>query len=174
VVFGYDGSDLARAAIAEAGQQLPAGRAALVVTVWRTFNVEFSPEPGTHLDAARADEVRHAAEQTAAGGAALAGAAGFRAQGIAVLGTPTWKAIIDTADDHDASLIILGPQWPCRAGRPPSRQRGRRRRGALAQARANRARPRRSLHLHAGNRARSGARGRPRRAAPLAGVTIPR
>jgi nucleotide-binding universal stress UspA family protein len=108
VVFGYDGSDLARAAIAEAGRQLPAGRAALVVTVWRTFNVEFVPEPGTHFDAARADEVRQAAEQTAAGGAALAEAAGFRAQGIAVEGTPTWKAITDTADDHDASLIVLG------------------------------------------------------------------
>jgi nucleotide-binding universal stress UspA family protein len=108
VVFGYDGSDLAGAAIAEAGRQLPAGRAALVVTVWRTFNVEFVPEPGTDFDAARADEVRHAAEQTAAGGAALAEAAGFRAQGIAVEGTPTWKAITDTADDHDASLIILG------------------------------------------------------------------
>jgi nucleotide-binding universal stress UspA family protein len=108
VVFGYDGSELARAAIAAAGRQLPAGRAALVVTVWRTFDVEFIPEPGTHFDAESADEVKDAAEQTAAGGAALAEAAGFRAQAIAVEGTPTWKAITDTADDHDASLIILG------------------------------------------------------------------
>jgi nucleotide-binding universal stress UspA family protein len=108
VVFGYDGSELARAAIAAAGRQLPAGRAALVVTVWRTFDVEFIPEPGTHFDAANADEVKDAAEQTAAGGAALAEAAGFRTQALAVEGTPTWKAITDTADDHDASLIIVG------------------------------------------------------------------
>ena len=108
VVFGYDGSELAQAAIAEAGRQLPARRDAVVVTVWRTFNVEFVPEPGTRFDAACADEVRRAAEQTAARGALLAEAAGFRAQGIAVEGTPTWKAIADAADDHDASLIVLG------------------------------------------------------------------
>jgi nucleotide-binding universal stress UspA family protein len=108
VVFGYDGSDLAKAAIAEAGQQLPAGRDALVMTVWRTFNVEFVPETGTEFDAACGDEVRQAAEQTAARGALLAEVAGFRAQGVAVEGTPTWKAISDAADDHDASLIVLG------------------------------------------------------------------
>jgi len=107
VVFGYDGSELARAAIAEAGHQLPAHRDALVVTVWSMLNVEFVPEPGTHFDSACADEVRQAAEQTAARGAALAKAAGFHAQAIAVEGTPTWKAIADTADNYDASLIVL-------------------------------------------------------------------
>ena len=43
VLFAYDGSRLAKAAIAEAGRQLPAGRDALVLTVWRTFNVGFIP-----------------------------------------------------------------------------------------------------------------------------------
>jgi nucleotide-binding universal stress UspA family protein/MFS family permease len=108
VVFGYDGSDLAKAAIAEAGRQLPAGRDALVLTAWRTFHVEFAPEPGTQFDAACAGEVKQAAEQTAAAGAALAEAAGFRARGLAVGGTPTWKAISDVADEHEASLIVLG------------------------------------------------------------------
>jgi nucleotide-binding universal stress UspA family protein len=51
---------------------------------------------------------REAAEQTAAHGASLAKAAGFRAQGSAVEGTPIWKAIADAADDHDASPILLG------------------------------------------------------------------
>jgi nucleotide-binding universal stress UspA family protein/MFS family permease len=108
VLFGYDGSRLAVAAIAEAGRQLPAGRDALVLTVWRTFNVGFIPEPGADFDAACADEVGQAAEQTAAHGAALADAAGFRAHALAVQGTPADKAVIDTADDHDASLIVLG------------------------------------------------------------------
>jgi len=108
VVFAYDGSDLAKAAIAEAGRQLPAKREALVLTVWRTFNVGFLPEPGAKFDAACADEVKQAAEQTAMHGASLAEAAGFRAQAGAVEGTPTWKAIVDTADDHQASLIVLG------------------------------------------------------------------
>jgi nucleotide-binding universal stress UspA family protein len=107
-VFAYDGSDLAKAAIAEAGRQLPAKRDALVLTVWRTFNVGFLPEPGAKFDAACADEVKQAAEQTAAHGASLAEAAGFRAQASAVQGTPIWKAIVDTADDHQASLIVLG------------------------------------------------------------------
>jgi nucleotide-binding universal stress UspA family protein/MFS family permease len=108
VLFAYDGSRLAVTAIAEAGRQLSTGRDALVLTVWRTFNVGFIPEPGARFDAACASEVGQAAEQTAAHGAALAEAAGFRAQPLAVQGTPAGKAVIDTADDHDVSLIVLG------------------------------------------------------------------
>ena len=108
VLIAYDGSDLAKAAIAEAGHQLPRRREALVLTVWRTFNVGFTPEPDAQFDAACGDEVRQAAQQTAASGAALAGAAGFRAHALAVEGTPAWKAVIDTANEHDASLIVLG------------------------------------------------------------------
>ncbi|MCW2935880.1 MAG: arabinose efflux permease family protein, partial [Actinomycetia bacterium] len=108
VLFAYDGSPLAKAAIAEAGRQLPARRDAIVLTVWRTSIVGFIPEPGAQFDAACADEVGHAAEQTAAHGAALAEAVGFRAQPLTVQGTPAGKAVIDAADDHDASLIVLG------------------------------------------------------------------
>jgi nucleotide-binding universal stress UspA family protein/MFS family permease len=108
VLFAYDGSDLARAAITEASQQLPRRRDALVLTIWRTFSVGFVPEPGAQFDAACAGDVRQAAEQTAADGAALADAAGFRAQALAVEGTPAWKAVIDTAEEYNASLIVLG------------------------------------------------------------------
>jgi len=48
------------------------------------------------------------AEQTAARGAWLAEAAGFRAQGMAIGGTPTGKAIVDAADQNRAGLIVLG------------------------------------------------------------------
>jgi len=108
VLFAYDGSDVARAAIAEAAHQLPARRRALVLTVWRTFNVGFVPEPDAQFNAACGGEVGQAAELTAARGAALAEAAGFRAQSAAAEGTPAWKAIMDAADDHNASLIVLG------------------------------------------------------------------
>ena len=108
VLFAYDGSDLAKAAIVEAGHQLPRRREALVLTVWRTFNVGFTPEPDAQFDAACGDEVRQVAEQTAARGAAIADAAGFRARALAVEGTPAWKAVIDTAKEQDASLIVLG------------------------------------------------------------------
>jgi nucleotide-binding universal stress UspA family protein/MFS family permease len=108
VVFAYDGSRLAQRAIAEAGRQLPAGREALVLTVWRTFNVGFIPEPGAQFDAACADSVGEAAEQTAAHGAALAEEAGFTARPLAAQGTPTAQAVTDAADDYGASLIVLG------------------------------------------------------------------
>jgi nucleotide-binding universal stress UspA family protein/MFS family permease len=108
VLFAYDGSPPAMAAIAEAGRQLPARRDAIVLTVWRTFIVGFVAEPGAQFDAACAGEVGQAAEQTAAHGAELAEAAGFRAQPLAVQGTPAGRAVIDAAEDHDASLIVLG------------------------------------------------------------------
>jgi nucleotide-binding universal stress UspA family protein len=108
VLFAYDGSDLAGSAITEAGQQLPASRDAVVLTVWRTFGVGFVPEPGAQFDAACADDVRHAAEQTAEHGAALAESAGFRATPLAVEGTPAWKTVVDAAEEHQASLIVIG------------------------------------------------------------------
>jgi len=108
VLFAYDGSPMAKAAIAEAGHQLPARRDALVLTVWRTFAVGFVPEPGARFDAANACDVETAARQTAAHGAELAEAAGFRARPLAVQETPPAKAIIHAANDHDAGLIVLG------------------------------------------------------------------
>jgi nucleotide-binding universal stress UspA family protein len=60
------------------------------------------------MDAAAVDEVRAAAEETAAQGAAVAQAAGFKATGMAREGAPTWKGIVDVADEHDSSLIVLG------------------------------------------------------------------
>jgi nucleotide-binding universal stress UspA family protein len=108
VLFAYDGSELAGHAITEAGRQLQAGRDAVIVTVWEPFNVGFLPVGGVEFDAAGVDEVKAAAEKTAAQGAALAEAAGFRASAVTAEGTPTWQAIIDVADSRDASLIVLG------------------------------------------------------------------
>jgi nucleotide-binding universal stress UspA family protein len=108
VLFAYDGSELARLAIEEAGRQLEPGRDALVLTVWRPFVVGFIPPPEVEFDAAASDEVRKAAEETAAQGASIAQAAGFRTQTLAVKEAPTWKGIARAADDRDASMIVLG------------------------------------------------------------------
>jgi nucleotide-binding universal stress UspA family protein len=108
LLFVYDGSDLAKAVIHEAGRQLPADRDAIVVTVWRVFNVGFIADPPIEFDAACSEDVKNAATQTAATGAALARAEGFRTRARAVQGTPAWKAIVDTANDSDASLIVVG------------------------------------------------------------------
>ena len=108
VLFGYDGSDLAKHAIEVAGRELVSGRAALVLTVWRTFNVGFIPLEGREFDAAATNEVREAAEETAAYGASLAEAAGFQPQSMAVNTAPVWKGICGVADERGVSLIVLG------------------------------------------------------------------
>ena len=108
VLFAYDGSELAGHAITEAGRQLRAGRDAVVLTIWEPFNVGFLPVDGVGFDAAGADEVRAAAEKTAAHGASLAAAAGFRAETMTAEGAPTWRGIIDAAESRDAALIVLG------------------------------------------------------------------
>jgi nucleotide-binding universal stress UspA family protein len=108
VVFAYDGSDLAKLAIDEAGRQLRPGREALVLTVWQTFNVGFISSRELHIDAAVSSEVRKAAEETAAAGAALADAAGFTVSSAAKEAPSAWKCIVDVADGRDASLIVLG------------------------------------------------------------------
>ena len=108
VVFAYDGSELAKLAIGEAGRLLEAGGEALVVTVWQPFDVGFLPAAGLQFDAAQIADVRTAAAQTAADGAALAQAAGFRAQSAEIERSPTWKGIAEFADAHDARLIVLG------------------------------------------------------------------
>ena len=71
VLFAYDGSDLAKLAIDEAGRQLAPGSDAIVLTVWQPFNVGFVPSAGLNFDAAQVLEVKHAAEQTAQEGASL-------------------------------------------------------------------------------------------------------
>jgi nucleotide-binding universal stress UspA family protein len=113
VVFAYDGSELAAFAIQRAASQLSPGRDALVVCVWQPVDVGFTPtdngNSAGHLHSDQATEVRRAAERTAAHGAALADAAGFQACSKAVEATPTWKGIVAAADEHEASLIVLGP-----------------------------------------------------------------
>jgi nucleotide-binding universal stress UspA family protein len=107
VLFAYDGSDLARYAIEEAGRQLAPGRAALVLCVWQPADVGFVPADGRHFDALDASEVLAAAEQAAAEGAALAERAGFPSESLAVEAAPTWKGIVEVAERRGAGLIVL-------------------------------------------------------------------
>lgn len=108
VVLAYEGSGLAEFAVARAGAELAPGREALVVLVWHPADLGFTPVDGRHLHASAADEVKEAAEQTVAHGVALAEAAGFRARGLAVEGSPAWQMLIDTAVEQGASMIVFG------------------------------------------------------------------
>ncbi|AKK29168.1 universal stress protein [Mycobacterium sp. EPa45] len=109
VLFAYDGSDLARHAIAEAAEQLSPYRHAVVVCVWQPVDVGFTPADSRPFDVDRASQVRQAAERTAEHGAALARAAGFDSCSLAIEAAPTWKGIVEAADEHRASMIVLGP-----------------------------------------------------------------
>jgi nucleotide-binding universal stress UspA family protein len=109
VLFAYDGSDLAKLAIEQAGRQLAPGRDALIVCVWQPGDVGFVATDKRRLRAEDAAEVRKAAEETAAHGASLAAAAGFRPHSVAIQAAPTWKGIVAVAEQRDASLIVVGP-----------------------------------------------------------------
>jgi nucleotide-binding universal stress UspA family protein len=108
VLFAYDGSELAKLAIDDAGRQLAPQRDALILTVWQPFDVGFVPPVELAINAAETAEVRKAAEQTAAEGASLAEAAGFSARSAVAEAAPTWKGIVEVANEYDASLIVLG------------------------------------------------------------------
>ena len=108
ILFAYDGSELAAQAIEHAARQLATGRDALVLCVWQPADVGFVPTNQRHFDADQATEVRRAAEETAAHGASLAQEAGFRSQSMAVEAAPTWKGIVETAEEQHATLIVLG------------------------------------------------------------------
>ncbi|HTQ69313.1 MAG TPA: universal stress protein [Solirubrobacteraceae bacterium] len=108
VLFAYDGSELSKRAIEEAGRLLGAGRDALVLVVWQPFDVAFVPSLQLRVNAADIAEVRDAAQQAAEDGAALADAAGFRARAAELETSPTWKGIVHAAEEHDASVIVIG------------------------------------------------------------------
>jgi nucleotide-binding universal stress UspA family protein len=108
VLLAYDGSDLAAQAIEEASQHLAGGRDALVVCVWQPADVGFIPVDKRHFNADEAMEVQLAAAETAAHGASLAEGLGFRARSVAVESAPTWKGIVSTAEQHHASVIVVG------------------------------------------------------------------
>lgn len=108
VLFAYDGSELATLAIEQAAQQLAPGQDALVLTVWQPADVGFVPVNDRHFDATQAQDVKKAAEETAAHGASLAEKSGFRSQSVAVEAAPTWKGIVETAEERGSTLIVLG------------------------------------------------------------------
>ena len=110
VLFGYDGSEHARAAIDRAGHLLRPGPA-VVVTVWSTLEAAAPSAllavPGGVIAEAVSDI--DAATREAAEGAALAVAAGFEARPHVVRSSgAVFAALIACADELDAVAIVLG------------------------------------------------------------------
>lgn len=118
VLFAYDGSKAADAAIARAGELLGRGGVdAVVLSVWEPLTVAAiraarfgSDEIAVPLDAASEDDrAEEQARELAERGAELARAHGFDAHAVAVADERAIAdAIVKQADELDADLIVLG------------------------------------------------------------------
>src|SRR5215218_3799541 len=115
LLFAYDGSTHARAAIERAGTVLEKGPA-VVATAWTSFE-DAAPAallalPGDMVreSVGTLDEANsETAQECAAEGAELASAAGFDAQPRAVrAGGPFFAALLELADELDARAIVAG------------------------------------------------------------------
>ena len=107
VLFAYDGSDEAKAAIGEAARQLNPNREAVVLTVWQPVGA--LPFAGMADGVAGIDEsIATEAFSVAREGAELANSAGFRATPLVESGSPVWQSIVSSAEQHSASLVVMG------------------------------------------------------------------
>jgi nucleotide-binding universal stress UspA family protein len=108
VLIAYDGSEQARAAILEAAHRLGPNRYAIVLTVWQPLAAR--PFAGTASLAPPdlEDRRKESATMLAYEGARLARSIGFEAKPIVASGDPVWRSIVDCADGHDASIVVLG------------------------------------------------------------------
>jgi nucleotide-binding universal stress UspA family protein len=66
------------------------------------------PVDAVPFNAEQIPDVRAAAKRTAEAGVALAQSAGFRARSLEIEAAPIWKGIVEVAEAHDASVIVLG------------------------------------------------------------------
>jgi nucleotide-binding universal stress UspA family protein len=120
ILIAYDGSDAARAAVAQAGV-LFAPRRAIVLTVWESGLGEFmlAPNPmgaGTTMlpyDPSLVQEVDRAnedhARDIAADGVTLAVAAGLQAQALAIAdGIDVADMILSQAAEQEVGAIVIG------------------------------------------------------------------
>src|SRR5919108_5176627 len=99
ILFAYDGSDEAKAAIGEAARQFDANRAAIVLTVWQPVGA--LPFAGMADGVAGIDDSIAAEALTVAReGAELANKAGFHATPLAENGSPIWQSIVSAAEEH--------------------------------------------------------------------------
>jgi nucleotide-binding universal stress UspA family protein len=115
ILIAFDGSEHARAAVAEAGR-LFSGRQAMVATAWRSMQdvvgaslvalpAAVANEAGRKMDEAARKEALELAEE----GAALARDAGLDAQAEALEARGAiWPAIVRAADERDVAAVVVG------------------------------------------------------------------
>jgi nucleotide-binding universal stress UspA family protein len=112
LLIGYDGSEDARQAIAEAARLFP-GRPALIVSVWQELAAlpAYGWAAPTAFDGAETllDAARQEAARVAEEGAQLARGLGLDATSEQIeTASPTWKALVTLADERDVEAIVVG------------------------------------------------------------------
>jgi nucleotide-binding universal stress UspA family protein len=109
ILICYDGSEGAQDAIATAATLL-VERTAVVLNVGPLLTVvEDYTAFGSGVDAADLDRaVYEEALACAEAGAALAREAGFRADARGDVDTPTWRSVVEVADEIGAAAIVVG------------------------------------------------------------------
>jgi nucleotide-binding universal stress UspA family protein len=110
IVFAYDGSPAARAAIVLAGRHLRPDRDAIVLTVYQPLeSVPFFGEAGIVLPTGADEQIRAGTERLAEEGAGLARDAGFEPAAVTALASDaTWETIVAQARGRGASQMVMG------------------------------------------------------------------
>jgi nucleotide-binding universal stress UspA family protein len=108
VLFAYDGSAQAKAAIRQAAEQLRNGRPAIVLTVWHALAVVPFPTAVGLTSQGLEESIEQQARRVAEEGAELARSGGFDAEPVAEQGEPVWQRIVDYAEERDAGIVVMG------------------------------------------------------------------
>lgn len=108
VLFAYDGSAQAQAAIRHAAEQLRTGRPAIVLTVWHPLASLPFPTAVGLTSTGLEESIEREALRVANEGAELARSSGFDAEPVAERGDPVWQRIVDYADERDAGIVVMG------------------------------------------------------------------
>ena len=108
ILIAYDGSEYAKAAIKQASEQLRNGRPAIVLTVWQPFAATGFVGAPLVAPVGFEEDVERDARRVADEGARLAHHAGFDAEAVVERGDPVWERIVLSADEHDASILVIG------------------------------------------------------------------
>jgi nucleotide-binding universal stress UspA family protein len=113
VLIAYDGSDFAKGAVAEAANQLAAGRRTIVLTVTEPLGgIPYFGAAGAPVEPETVEGLievaQESAQKVAEEGAELARDAGLDAEPLVAIGGPVWNLIVEAADQQGADLIVIG------------------------------------------------------------------
>jgi nucleotide-binding universal stress UspA family protein len=107
ILICYDGSPGSDRAIKAAASLLP-NRRAIILDIAPPLTVAESYAALGPIPAELEDINLESAQERADAGAAAARNAGLNAQAHAEIGTPTWDAVVEVANETGAAVIVIG------------------------------------------------------------------